>query len=191
MSGSIQDGELLVCAMWGDDSRCTAGDYNANIRVGRGRTDAKVYFRVEAPRGVKVDAVVINGDIRVAASAPVHARSVNGDIVVATAVGPVEAKTMNGSVDIRMASLTGTDTVRAETMNGDALVYLPEAVDAAVELSVTNGGVSTDFPMTAPVAGGARRLNLRLGLGTHPVRAKTMNGEAALRRLDASGRAGN
>lgn len=193
LSGSSTDGDLLVCAIWGENGTCTAGDYNANIRVGRsgrGRTDAKVYFRVEAPRGVKIDLVVISGDIKVAASAPVMARSVNGDVVVATAVGPVEAETMNGSVDIRMSSLTGTDTVKAETMNGDAFVYLPTDIDAAVEISTTVGSVSTDFPVNTAMTDGTKRLSLRLGEGTHPVRARTVNGTVALRQLDASGRAG-
>lgn len=192
ITGSDAGGDLLVCAVWTGGS-CTAEDYNANIRVGRsggGRTDAKVFFRVEAPTGVKIDLVVISGDIRVAASAPVMARSVNGDVVVATAVGPVDAETMNGSVDIRMTSLTGTDTVKAETMNGDAFVYLPEGVDASVELKVTNGSVTTDFPVTMGPTGRTKNLTLKLGAGTHQVRARTLNGEVALRRLDASGRAG-
>jgi hypothetical protein len=191
LSASDADGDLLVCAVWGSGGSCTKEDYNANIRTGRGagRTDAKVFFRIEAPRGVKIDLVVISGDIQVAASAPVMARSVNGDVVVATAVGPVEAETMNGSVDIRMSSLTGTDTVKAETMNGDAFVYLPADIDASVEMEVMNGSVSSEFAAQA-TGENRKHVSVRLGQGTHAVRAKTLNGAVALRRLDASGRAG-
>jgi hypothetical protein len=189
LSGSSLDGDLLVCAMWGSGGSCTKEDYNAQLRGGRGRSDVKVFFRVEAPRGVEIDLVVIDGDLRVAASAPVLARAVNGDIIVATAVGPVEAKTLNGDVDIRMSTLAGTDTVLAETMNGDAFIYLPATVDANVEVSSTVGSASTDFPNLS-FGSGTKQFSARLGLGTHAVRAKTINGAAALRQLDASGRAG-
>ncbi len=174
--------------MWSTTDRCSKDDYQANIRVGRG-TDAKVYFDVEVPAGVRLDLVSINGDIQSASSAPVIARTANGDVVVVTAVGPVEAKTANGSVDVRMASLTGTDTVKAETMNGNVYVYLPQAVDATLDLAVTNGSVSSDFTMAATETSDRRHLRGRIGQGTHAVVAKTLNGRVAVRPLDAEGRA--
>lgn len=184
-SGVTQDGDVLICAVWtGGD--CSKEAYNANIRVGRagrGRTDAKVFFTIQVPAGVRLDLVNINGDITVAASAPVLARTVSGDIIVATAVGPVDAETVNGSVDIRMASLGDSGQVRAETVNGSSYIYLPEPVDAAVDLSVMNGSISSEFAI--PVQGEASRRHLRgqLGAGTRPVVGKTMNGEVSLRRL--------
>lgn len=184
-SGVTQDGDLLICAVW-TGGNCSKEAYNANIRVGRSgrdRTDAKVYFAIQVPAGVRLDLVNINGDIKVAASAPVLARTVNGDVIVATAVGPVDAETLNGSVDVRMASLGDSGQVRAETMNGSAYIYLPDNVDAVVDLSVTNGSVSSEFAI--PVQGEPSRRHLRgpLGTGTRPVNGKTMNGEVALRRL--------
>lgn len=187
-SATPQDGDVLVCATWSASDTCTAENYNANIRRGRG-TDAKVHFDVEVPAGVRLDLVNINGDITSASSAPVHARVVNGDVVVATAVGPVEAKSLNGSVDVRMASLTGSDSTTAETVNGSVYVYLPASVDATLDLSVVNGSVSAAFPVERAGEASRRRLRGRIGQGTHPVFAKTINGEVAVRALDAEGRA--
>jgi hypothetical protein len=184
-----QDGDVLVCALWHGEGTCTKEQYNANIRLGRrGGTDAKVFFAVQVPAGVELDLVNINGDIRAASAAPVLARTVNGDVIVATAAGPVQAKTMNGSVDIRMASLSNGDSVKAETMNGSAFVYLPERLDAALDLSVTNGRASTDFPVTVQGETDRRHLRGTIGQGTHPVWIRSMNGEVALRMLDAAGR---
>ncbi len=187
-SATPQDGDMLVCVLWSTSDTCTKETYNANIRRGRG-TDAKVHFDVEVPEGVRLDLVTISGDIRSASSAPVLARTVNGDVIVVTAVGPVEAKTLNGSVDVRMSSLANTDTVKAETVNGSVYVYLPATVDAALDLSVVNGGVSTTYPIVRTDDGGRRHLRGRIGQGTHPVFAKTINGEVAVRALDAEGRA--
>lgn len=188
-SGATEDGDLLICAVW-TGGNCSKEAYNANFRVGRGgsdRTDAKVFFRIEVPAGVKLDLVNINGDIKVAASAPVLARTVSGDVLVATAVGPVDAETVNGSVDIRMASFGDSGQVRAETVNGSSYIYLPDSVDAAVDLSVMNGSVSSEFAIPVQGEASRRRLSGQLGAGTRTVQGKTMNGEVALRRLPPAG----
>lgn len=186
LSATQDSGGALICAIWGD-GRCTAEDYQANLNLSRRRrTDAKVHFRVEVPAGVRVDLVSIDGDIAAAAAAPVMARSMNGDVRVSTSVGPVRAETMNGSVDARMMSLTGTDSVIVKTLNGDAFAFLPEAVDALAELSVVSGSVSTDFAL--PVASGGKKASGPLGAGGRVVKVSTLNGTAALRRLDAEGK---
>lgn len=186
LSAAQDSAGVLVCAVWGD-GRCTAEDFNANFNVSRRRrTDAKVHFRVEVPAGVRLDLVSIDGDIAAAAAAPVLARSINGDVRVSTAVGPVRAETMNGSVDARMMSLSGTDSVIVKTLNGDAFAFLPEAVDAVAELSVVSGSVSTDFAL--PVASGGKKASGALGAGGRVVKVSTLNGTAALRKLDAEGK---
>lgn len=179
--------DLLVCAIWGDGS-CTVDSYQSNFNFSRGVTDAKVFFRVEVPAGLRLELVAVNGDIAASASAPVEARTTNGDIRVVTAVGPARGETTNGDVDLRMASLVGTDSVVARTMNGSVFVYLPESPDISIDLSTTSGSVSTEFPVTVTGSPNRRRLQATLGAGTHPVRLRTLNGDAALRRLDAQGR---
>lgn len=184
MSGSRQGTDALICAVWGDGS-CSRDKYNAQL--GKKRTDAKVFFTITVPAGVQLDLVDIDGDVTASASAPVKARTLNGDVLVVSSVGPVQGETLNGSVDIRMSSLVGTDSVIAKTLNGDVFVYLPDPVDATVDIGVTNGSVSTDFAY--PVTGGVSKKHIRtvLGAGSHPVYARSMNGEVALRRLATDG----
>lgn len=199
-SGTTTAG-IVVCAMVGD-GRCSAEDYDvksdgSGISIGRGRVRlgmggtarASVQFTVRVPAGVRLDLVMIDGTIRSASSAPVKARGVNGNITVVTSVGPVQAKTVNGDVDIRMTTLSGADSVQAETVNGAASAYVPADVSAAVEVRVTNGSALSDFP---GLSGGAERISKviagTLGAGTTPVRVRSLNGNAQLRRLDATGR---
>lgn len=184
LSGSRQGEDALICAVWGEGS-CSRENYNA--KMNGGATDAKVHFTITVPAGVKLDLMDIDGDVTASASAPVKARTMNGDVRVATSVGPVDGESLNGSVDIRMSSLSGADSVKATTLNGDAFIYLPDPIDALVDLGVTNGSVSTEFPVTMTGEASKRSIRGALGAGGRTVHARSMNGEVALRRLRADG----
>jgi len=121
------------------------------------------------------------------ATAPVFARTMNGDVRVATSVGPVQGETLNGSVDIRMSSLAGSDSVIAKTLNGEAFVYLPAVDDAVVDISVGNGSASSDFGTDGASARG-RKIQMTIGAGSRVILAHALNGAAALRKLDAEGK---
>jgi DUF4097 and DUF4098 domain-containing protein YvlB len=141
------------------------------------------------PAGVKLDLLGIDGEILSASSAPVRARSVNGDVTIVTSVGPVQAETLNGDVDARMTTLAGSDSVIVKTLNGEAWAFLPEEVSARVDVQVSNGDIATDFGALFAAAQSTKRLQAVLGTGTTPVQVKSFNGRAGLRKLDASGRA--
>ncbi len=199
-ASTLADG-ALVCAVFGG-ARCSVQDYDgqsngSGIRIGGGKLrlglggskQSEVHFRVSVPAGVKLDLVMVEGDVTSASSAPVKVRGINGDITVVTSAGPVSAKTVNGSVDARMSSLVGTDSVSVETINGDAFVFLPETASAQVDIGSTNGTLLTDFPGVADREKFTKQITTTLGAGATPVRVRTLNGDAQLRRLDAQGRA--
>ena len=186
MSGARVGDDALICAVWGDGS-CTAGNYTASFKPGRG-TDAKLFFTVQVPAGVRLTLTQIAGPISAAATAPVIAKTMDGDVRVATAVGPVQGETLNGSVDIRMSSLAGTDSVIAKTLNGDAFIYVTALDDARLDLSVMNGKVESAFPEGQPAGSGAKKLQATIGAGSRVIRGHTLNGRVALRKLDAEGR---
>lgn len=199
-ASTLADG-ALVCAVFGT-ARCSVQDYDgqsngSGIRIGGGRLrlglggskQSEAHFRVRVPAGVKLDLVMVEGDVVSASSAPVRLRGINGNITVVTSVGPVSAKTVNGSVDARMSSLAGVDSVNIETVNGDAFVFLPETASASVDIGSTNGTLLTDFPGIADREKFTKQIAVTLGAGLTPVRVRTLNGDAQLRRLDAQGRA--
>ena len=175
----------MICAVWGK-GECASDSYSSDFNFSGSGTDAAVHFRLEVPAGVRLDLQGGNTEISAVASAPGEARTMNGDVVVVTAVGPVRGETKNGSVDVRMSSLTGTDSVIATTLNGDAFVYLPEGVDAALDLSVTNGSVASEFAVPISASTSRRSLRATLGAGTRIVRIRSINGTVALRKLDVT-----
>ncbi len=192
---------VLVCVIIGG-AECSTEKYESNsdgsgfsirrrgLRLGLGGgSQAEVHFRVKVPTGVKLDLLMIDGDVVSASSAPVRARGVNGDITVVTSVGPVTARTVNGDADARISTLTGSDSVHVETVNGSAFLFLPGTVSATVEMASVNGTLLTDFPGVPERERIAKQLMVTLGSGSAPVRVRTINGNAQLRRLDAQGRA--
>ncbi len=200
-SSVLADG-VLVCGFLGT-GRCTRDDFDAKVDGGElsigsrglrlgmgGRSDARVTFRVQVPAGVRLDLVQVEGDVVSASTAPVDAKGVNGSLTIVTSVGPVRAKMVNGNVDARMTTLAGSDSVLVETVNGDAFAFIPETASASVEAAAVNGTALSDF---AGLQGGRDHLKKViqgvLGTGATPVKVRSINGNAQLRRLDAEGRA--
>jgi DUF4097 and DUF4098 domain-containing protein YvlB len=143
---------------------------------------------VYVPSRIKVDALTINGDVDIDATAPVKAQTVNGAVRVATAVGPVVGETVNGSVDVRMTTLGEDGPVRAETVNGSATAYLPQKLDGTVQVGALNGSVGSDFSLVSSGATEDRRsLKGAIGVGGRLIKVEAMNGSAWLHMLNADG----
>lgn len=183
-------GGYLVCAMFGT-ALCTTERYTISSRRSfrfGGADDSSVDYVVQLPAGLRLDVIAVDGNVVAAASAPVKARSVNGDVTIVTSVGPVRAETVNGSVDARMTTLIGNDSVIVKSINGSAFVFLPETVAATLDLSTVNGKVRGEFPASQNSARPKKSLTTTLGAGTTPVRVRTINGDVGFGRLDALGR---
>lgn len=178
----------IICAEFGG-GECSIDNYTMKSKGFDifGRRDVKVRFRIQVPAGLHLDLTGIDTRIVSASTAPVKARTMNGDVTVVTSVGPVRAETVNGDVDARMTTLSGSDTVVAKTLNGDAWAYLPEMAAVTLDVTTKNGRVDTDFPALASVE---HRKSIVGGLhgGGTPVVVRTFNGRAGVRRLDAEGR---
>ena len=198
-SGTQVAAGVLICSLFGD-ATCTPESYtgqsDGGLRIGTGgarfslggKSNAKVSFRIQVPAGVKLDLVGVDADIVSASTAPVKARTVNGDVTVASAVGPVNIETVNGDIDARMTTLVGTDSVIAKTLNGSVWVFIPETASATVDAATTNGDLDTDFPVLRAPTGTRKKLEATLGGGETPVYVRTLNGTVGIGRLDAQGR---
>jgi hypothetical protein len=172
--------DVLICALWYEDSSCSETSYHSN-NSGWRRNDTEVTFTVRLPKGVRVAASTVNGDVDVAgATSEVEARTVNGGIEAATAGGPVSASTVNGDIRVRMAELTGTDDLSYTTVNGSVTVELPPTLDAEVEMTTVNGSLTADYPLTMQGRISPRRIRATIGQGGRRLEFKTVNGDVRL-----------
>lgn len=179
--------DVTVCAIWGRGT-CSATEYKNKTSSGLfGSSSVNVKFTLLVPTGVKVNAATVNGAVDVLATAPVYARSTNGSLKIGTAIGPVDAETVNGSVDARMTTIGGDGALRAVTVNGSANLFVPDNVSGTVSIRNANGTAGADFALTTS---SKHALDGVLGAGGREIAVKSVNGSAFLRRLNADGTVG-
>lgn len=179
------DQDVLVCALWSDNATCNEDGYRSrNDRNDRNRTnDVTVEFRVRVPKGVKVAAYGVNGEVRVeGVENEVDAGSVNGSVIVESRGGPVSANTVNGAVRASMGSFELRNDLRFSSVNGTVAVEFTDDLNAEVDLSTVNGRFLTDFPVTISGRIDPRRLRATIGRGGPKIRLSTVNGNVELRR---------
>jgi DUF4097 and DUF4098 domain-containing protein YvlB len=194
-------GNVTICAIWNDSSRCEDGGARSNRRNQNSDNHSSVKFTVKVPRGVRVGANSVNGSVSVRdvgaevrahtvnggitvrdAKGPVHANTVNGGVDVTTATGPVTAETVNGNVEARMSSLQGDDDMDFKTVNGSVAIYVPASFDADFRFDTVHGGIASDFPMILSGRLGPRHAAGKIGNGGRDIRASSVNGSIELRK---------
>jgi hypothetical protein len=177
------DQNVLICALWGDNSDCSEDSYRSRTDRRSRDNDVTVDFSVRVPRGVKVGAHTVNGEVRVDdAAAEVDAESVNGSVIVSTVGGPVNAHTTNGSVRATMGKFDLNSDLSFSSINGSVVVEFTGDINADVELATTNGRFLSDFPVTITGRIDPRRLRATLGKGGPRIRLMTVNGNVELRK---------
>ncbi len=177
------DQDVLICALWGEHSNCDETGYRSRGDRRVRENEVWVEFRVRVPKGVKVGAYSVNGEVSVRdVNAEVEAESTNGSVTVSTASGPVNARTTNGSVRATMGAFDLKSDLRFESVNGTVIAEFAEDIDADIELSTVNGRFLTDFPVTITGRIDPRRLRATLGKGGPRIRLATVNGNVELRK---------
>jgi hypothetical protein len=181
------DQDVLICALWGDNSSCEEDGIRNRGRNNNDRRDrmneVSVEFRVRVPKGVKVGAHSVNGEVRVEdVAGEVDAESVNGSVVVSSQSGPVNARTVNGSVRASMGKFDLNSDLRFSSVNGTVIAEFANEINADVDLSTVNGRFLTDFPVTISGRIDPRRLRATLGKGGPRIRLSTVNGNVELRK---------
>jgi len=120
--GSQTEGDVLVCALYGD-AECTETGIRRE-RGSRGRQRAEADFTVEVPRGVSVRVASGSGEVTVTGvTGDVHAASGSGSVEVGSGAGQVRASSGSGSVTVDGAlgsvqASTGSGPVRITTARG-------------------------------------------------------------------------
>ncbi|MFL5575981.1 MAG: DUF4097 family beta strand repeat-containing protein [Gemmatimonadaceae bacterium] len=173
--------DVLICALWGEDSSCDEDGYHSHNHDGNRTGDVSVEFVVKLPKGTRVDVSTVNGSVRVdGATSEVRAGTVNGAIEAVSAGGPVVASTVNGDVNVRMGELGGSESLRYSTVNGSITLEVPSALDADVEMTTVNGHLSSDYPMTVEGRIDPRHLRATIGKGGRRIKFSTVNGSVRL-----------
>lgn len=144
--------------------------------------DTQVSFKVRVPAGVRFTGRTVNGDVEARGlGADVEAMTVNGSIKVST-TGLARARTVNGSIDASMESVDWSGELQFHTVNGGIELSFPASLSTTVEAETVNGDIQTDFPMTVTGRFSKRHLTGTIGGGGRELNLKTVNGSVQIRR---------
>ena len=146
---------------------------------GRGfrRPQLTIRYDVRIPKGLNVMLKTQNGEVRLEniESPRIEVASTNGGISGRGLAGAVEASTVNGGIQMDLQSVTGE--TRMVTVNGGVMLSVAPGVNADLEATVVNGGVSVQDGL--PLSGDERsrqRVSGRIGSGGPRLIVQTTNG---------------
>ena len=177
-------GGITVCAVYPtrrgrDPNTCEPGSRG---RMNVHDNDVKVEFEVLVPAGVQLIAKTVNGAVTIEdLDSDVVANTVNGSIEVET-TGLARARTVNGSINAAIGRSNWDGDLEFETVNGRIVLVIEGQIDADVNASTVNGGISTDFPLTVRGRFGPRRVSGTIGRGGRGLNLSTVNGSIEIRR---------
>jgi DUF4097 and DUF4098 domain-containing protein YvlB len=150
-----------------------------------GHIQARVTYRVTLPRGVRVVAATVNGDIVMdSLSGSIDAETTNGQIHIVEAAGAGRASTTNGNIRAEFRQLAEGSNLELRTTNGGIVVYVPGSTRAEIDASTVNGAVTSDFAVLSDGSTSWRRKSLRGAIngGGGRVTLETVNGSIQLRK---------
>jgi len=173
-------GGVTICAVYpskGKPNECTPGE-GGRMKVNG--NDVNVEFEVQVPAGVRFVGRTVNGGISAhGIEAEAEAHTVNGGIEVEVA-SLVRAETVNGGIKATVSRAGWTDAVHLKTVNGGIKVSLPGSTAADVKAATVNGGIETEFPLTVQGKFGRRRIEGSIGGGGPLLEMETVNGGITL-----------
>lgn len=174
-------GGITICSVYPSDGRPNECKPGKEGRMSTKDNDVKVDFTVRVPKGVKLVAKTVNGEVLATGlQSEVEANTVNGKIKVAT-TDLARAHTVNGGIEVSMGAATWDGQLEFSTVNGEIDLTMPQGVNADVKASTVNGGISTSFPLTVSGKWGPKSINGRIGNGGHELKLSTVNGGINLR----------
>ena len=180
---------IVACAMFKDrDMECSENGLRSNNRRDRDHDDwddVSIDMQVRLPRGMRVSAGSVSGDVTVTgAEGDVRASSVSGDVeALRLKASSVRATSVSGDVLVSIDALTGDGGLHFTSVSGDVVAELPKNLNADVSMRTVSGSLDTEFPIT--LNGRMRRssLDARIGQGGRELNVTTVSGDVVLRTV--------
>jgi DUF4097 and DUF4098 domain-containing protein YvlB len=183
----VSDG-VVACAMFDDaDMECNENGMRSRGRGDRDRDwdDVSIDMQVRLPRGMRLSAGSVSGDVAVTgAEGDVRVSSVSGDVeALRLRASSVRATSVSGDVRVSIDALTGDGSLRFTSVSGDVVAELPQSLNADVSMRTVSGSLDTEFPIT--LNGRMRRnsLEARIGQGGRELDVTTVSGDVTLRTV--------
>lgn len=174
---------VLICAVYpnpgGEPNTCEPNNGRSHVHD----NDTSVNFTVRVPAGVNFNGRTVNGKVEAERlGSDVDAKTVNGSINVST-TGLARAQTVNGSITAVLGRADWPAGLEFKSVNGTIDLTLPASLSARVEAKTLNGEITSDFPLTVSGSFSRRRLSGIIGAGgDRQLILETVNGSVQIHR---------
>ncbi len=182
-SACAQNGNIRASGIGG---RTNAATTNGNVHVEdvAGALDAKTVngnvraFRIEG----QAEGRTVNGNVHAEdVAGPALGHTQNGNVELTRVAGPASGSATNGNVHATLTRWEPGYEARFHTLNGNAILVVPESTSARVSASARNGRVQCDLPFHAS-AQTRTSLEGLIGSGEGQIDLRTTNGNARIQR---------
>lgn len=177
---------IVACAMFEDlDMECSENGMRSRGRDDRDRDwdDVSIDMQVRLPRGMRLSAGSVSGDVSVTgAEGDVRVSSVSGDVeALRLRASSVRATSVSGDVLVSIDAFSGDGGLHFTSVSGDVVAELPKNLNADVSMRTVSGSLDTEFPIT--LNGRMRRSSMeaRIGQGGRELNVTTVSGDVTLR----------
>jgi len=180
------DRGITACSMYRRmDMECNDNGFSAHSNRGsRGRDydDGRIDMEVKLPKGMRVSASSVSGDVRITgAEGSVRGGSVSGDVRLdALRATSVHASSVSGDVTVAIASLAGDGPLNFSSVSGNVTAELPKGLDADVSMRSVSGTLDSDFPLTLNGRVSRNTIQARIGKGGRELEVHTVSGDVHL-----------
>jgi hypothetical protein len=148
-----------------------------------GKTHYSVSYEVFVPRKIDLSLNSTNGGVSIeGVSGNISSETTNGGLKLTNLAGKVFARTTNGGVKVVLAGPTWEgEGFEVSSTNGGVSIEAAPNYSAQLELRTTNGGLSSQIPVTVQGKYTGKSISAKIGNGGPPVRATTTNGGISLK----------
>lgn len=150
------------------------GWFSTNVR-------GEVRYTVKVPVGATLEKIgCVNSTVTVTGvHGNVALATVNGGIKATDLGGDAQLDTVNGSIRAQFTTVSASQRIVADSVNGSCELSLPTDTNAHIALSTVNGSTSCDFPITIEKSS-RHSLRGKIGAGAATIKAGTVNGSVRI-----------
>ncbi len=146
------------------------------------KIQVKVDFQILVPERADLTLRSVNGAITVdGIEGEASFGTTNGSVEARDLQGSVDAHTTNGHIDIELVEVDPNVGMSFRSTNGGIEISLPHDIRADLEVSTTNGRVSTDFPVEISGRHNRKRIRGEINGGGRLIEVRTVNGSIQIR----------
>jgi hypothetical protein len=187
------DRGITVCPKYKDaDAECREDGFSFNNndrdrgwnrRRDRDWEDMSIDIEVRVPKGMRVSANNVSGDVRMTGmEGVVRASSVSGDVrLESLRATSVRASSVSGDVQVYVDNLTGDGMLSFSSVSGSVTAELPKDLNADVSMRSVSGSLDSDFPLTLNGRVSRSSISARIGKGGRELEVHTVSGDVRLR----------